>query len=146
MSNLAIPNTLVIPPITKKLIKCFWCEVYLLPEEITKDHITPLGQGGHESGRVEITCKPCNNERGKLTGYHCRIKKISKRLLEIKLIFPRSMTNIYAFNSNERNLMKSVLGIRKCHQQMLNLQAKWRLLEMGKLGYAPTGDLIFDVP
>ena len=53
----------------RKLAKgvCFYCSSYVLPKELTMDHIVPVARGGRSTkGNVVPACKECNNKKKNL--------------------------------------------------------------------------------
>lgn len=47
---------------------CHYCEKKFNKEELTMDHVIPVGRGGHSSkGNVVPSCKDCNNKKRHLT-------------------------------------------------------------------------------
>lgn len=45
-------------------IYCFWCQVFLLPREKTRDHVIPQYLGGK---RTVDSCAECNGERSTIS-------------------------------------------------------------------------------
>jgi len=44
--------------------KCFYCNISVLPKDLTMDHIIPIIRGGRSTkGNVVPACKECNNKK-----------------------------------------------------------------------------------
>jgi len=47
---------------------CHYCEQKFSKEELTMDHILPIGRGGFSTkGNIVPCCKPCNSKKGHKT-------------------------------------------------------------------------------
>ncbi len=47
---------------------CHYCEQKFEKEELTMDHILPIGRGGKsQKGNVVVSCKECNNNKKWMT-------------------------------------------------------------------------------
>ena len=47
---------------------CHYCEQKFSKEELTMDHIIPIGRGGHSNkGNVVVSCKECNTKKASST-------------------------------------------------------------------------------
>lgn len=50
-----------------------WCPGYrraphaVRPDDLTADHVHPIGAGGREDGPLTVLCRPCNSRRGART-------------------------------------------------------------------------------
>jgi 5-methylcytosine-specific restriction endonuclease McrA len=46
---------------------CYYCGRFVLPKELTMDHIVPIARGGRSiKGNVVAACKECNNAKKQL--------------------------------------------------------------------------------
>ena len=49
---------------------CHYCEQKFQAEELTMDHVLPVGRGGHSTkGNVVVACKECNSKKASLTPF-----------------------------------------------------------------------------
>lgn len=131
--------------ITKKLPKCFWCNVVLLPEEKSRDHIHPIGQGGDKYGEVVVSCKPCNTERGDITSYYCDLNKCKEMIKWIEGGRVGDCPHYYRKYVELKWFLNTLNTLKKKKDKMLEIQAKWRELEIRRLGKCYVGDLVFDI-
>lgn len=48
--------------------KCYYCEEFIHPRDLTMDHKTPIIRGGRSTkGNLVPACKECNNEKKYMT-------------------------------------------------------------------------------
>jgi hypothetical protein len=59
--------------VSDRMTICSYCGDALRPSNWTADHEVPLSRGGSvELENLALCCKPCNFQKGKLTGYEFR--------------------------------------------------------------------------
>ena len=47
---------------------CHYCELKFPKEELTMDHVLPIGRGGFSTkGNIVVCCKDCNSKKGHKT-------------------------------------------------------------------------------
>lgn len=47
--------------------RCFWCQRFTLPSQLTRDHVIPKADGGgNDWSNLILAHKECNQARGKL--------------------------------------------------------------------------------
>ena len=101
---------------------CFWCRKSVAV--LTRDHVTPRGVGGADGpDNVVMACELCNGERGRLVAEHVALARL--RTKGSRLARSRA---------------------RKRNEDMRALQAKWRGLEIQRLGWSPSSRLDLKVP
>lgn len=131
--------------ITKKLDRCFWCEMILLPSEKTRDHLHPIGQGGDVYGECVTSCEPCNLSRGRLTGY---MKEITITLALLKWIKEgrKDPCPVYRRKYIEDSwVMNTYKTLIKKKPKMEELREYWKDKEIKKLGKCYVGNLEFNL-
>lgn len=48
--------------------ECYYCGQKFQPQELTMDHLIPIGRGGHsDKGNIVVSCKECNSKKGSKT-------------------------------------------------------------------------------
>jgi hypothetical protein len=95
---------------------CFWCEKILKKQEVTRDHLIPLGMGGKDGkGTTVPCCRSCNAERGKVT----------------ELYSDRNHMLRYIANCPER-ITSYKNRFRKKVKKMQRVIIKWELLHREK--------------
>ena len=69
--GLAFVRDRYVPPLNNRTLfkrdanLCLYCALPFQPRELTRDHITPLSQGGADVwGNVATACRRCNNHKG----------------------------------------------------------------------------------
>ena len=73
-----------VPPLNNKTLfrrdanVCMYCGVHFLSRELTRDHITPVSQGGHDIWQnVVAACRRCNNHKGGRTPEQANMQLIA---------------------------------------------------------------------
>jgi len=107
--------------VKKELLEptCFWCETPLSKEDVTRDHLMPLGMGGNDNKTVSA-CRYCNEERGKVTELY------SDRIHMIRYI-QRRPERITSYKNRFRKKVK----------KMVHLIVKWEHLHRKKGIFLP---------
>ena len=116
----------------------------MFDEELSNDHLIPMGTGGSVDGKTVLSCIPCNQERGTLTHYQAMYTNLEMikngdidNYVFRKIIERNPGCLIKIFNKKARNFNK---GLNKMNE----LRNKWREIEIKKLGYSIVGDYRFD--
>jgi hypothetical protein len=82
--GLAFMRDQYVPPLNNRtLFKrdadfCLYCAMRFPTRELTRDHITPLSQGGHDVwNNVATACRRCNNHKGGMTPEQANMQLIA---------------------------------------------------------------------
>lgn len=56
---------------------CHYCQQKFVKEDLTMDHILPIGRGGHSTkGNIVASCKTCNSKKASLTPVEMLLKDL----------------------------------------------------------------------
>jgi len=73
-----------IPPLNNKTLfrrdsnLCLYCSGQFMTRDLTRDHVTPLSQGGTDSWNNVVTaCRRCNNHKGGRTPEQARLQLVA---------------------------------------------------------------------
>jgi 5-methylcytosine-specific restriction endonuclease McrA len=73
-----------VPPLNNKTLfrrdanVCMYCGVHFMARDLTRDHITPISQGGGDIWQnVAAACRRCNNHKGGRTPEQARMQLIA---------------------------------------------------------------------
>ena len=62
--------------------RCFWCQLFTLPSQLTRDHVTPKADGGsNDWGNLILVHKKCNEARSKLVIGSIRFDKWLRKVM-----------------------------------------------------------------
>lgn len=82
--GLAFMRDQYVPPLNNRTLfkrdadLCLYCARRFPTRELTRDHITPLSQGGHDVwNNVATACRRCNNHKGGLTPEQAKMQLIA---------------------------------------------------------------------
>lgn len=58
---------------------CYHCQKKMKPQELSMDHLIPIGRGGKTSKKNCVpSCKECNSKKGALTKFEMVMQKMSE--------------------------------------------------------------------
>jgi 5-methylcytosine-specific restriction endonuclease McrA len=73
-----------VPPLNNKTLfrrdanVCMYCGVHFMSRDLTRDHITPISQGGTDIWQnVVVACRRCNNHKGGCTPEQANMQLIA---------------------------------------------------------------------